>query len=59
MRIAWLAKRAEAGGDDRAVLRSIEEDMLRHAWGALKPVWLVERSAIDAEYLGKSFKIEK
>jgi hypothetical protein len=54
-----LAKRAEAGGDDRAVLRRVEEDMSRHLWGALKPVRLVECSAIDAEYLGKSFKIEK
>ena len=54
-----FAKCAETGGNDRAILRGVEEDMSRDPWSALKPVRVVKCSAIDAKCFWKPLKIEK
>src|SRR5690349_1463399 len=54
-----LAKRADAGGDQRAPLSGVEEDVPRHQRRSLEPVRVVKRSTIGAEYAGETLKGEK
>ena len=54
-----LAKRAEAGGDDGAVLRGVEKDVPRYRRRTIEPVRIVKRSAVDPENIGKPLEFEK
>src|SRR5882724_2626927 len=50
---------ADAGGNDRAILRRSKEDVFRHFRAALEPVRVVEGPAVNAKSLRKPLKAEE